>query len=389
MTTNNYLTVKNDNPDGHIFVIGDVHGSVDTLKIVLGKLNSNDKLVIVGDLIDRGVSLETRLSASADVLDLIIENNKQAENKQAPYIYSIKGNHEDDVLGFISLLQYFKTGQEKSSDVVMPPLYIEMLVAFIGNGGGWIFNNPVHREAFIAYSQLNKSIRDKHKTRIIELLNESLGHPDTLINNINEYQTLLNGLPYIIKIEDELNSAWVAHADLPFTDTELSTKIAQNQPLTKNEIIHLTTAREGQFSQKRSENTMPVYCGHSPIGLIGTAAVRQATNHINLDSAAYCYSATLLINHTLAKAEVVSAPATPYTGAPAYIAHLKFLDKSKNEIEHHLQTQRLAVKQSLNNDKPSQFTGVVGTFYNQQQNQLKRSASNNLSEEEPATKKMK
>lgn len=396
MTSNHYLTIKNDSEDGNIFVIGDVHGAVDTLKATLKKLTPNDKLVIVGDLVDRGVSLETNLASSADVLDFIIENNKQAQKKQAPYIYSIKGNHEEDVLFCISMLLEFKAKQKENPLYTIHPNYIEMLVGFIGNGGGWIFNNPEHRNEFNGYSQLNTSYRETYKPNIRKLLTESLEHSDTLINNIDEYKTFLNDLSYIIKIEDKSNSAWVAHADLPFTDIELNTKIANGENLTKNEISHLTNAREVNFSQKRSENMDLVYCGHNPIGLMGTVAVRTATNHINLDSAAYCYSATLLMNHTLGIAEIISAPGARHTSTTPYIAHLELLDKSKNEIEHHLKTQRMALKQSESNNMPTNIDNIsnkpslaardIGIFSKNEQN--KRKAPDVLSEDASSKKGM-
>mgnify|MGYP006094088527 CR=1 FL=1 len=67
-----------------VWVIGDVHGHILTLKSLIKKLemSEGDKLVSLGDLIDRGAD-------SAAVLRLFLEN---------PNYHLIRGNHEDLML---------------------------------------------------------------------------------------------------------------------------------------------------------------------------------------------------------------------------------------------------------------------------------------------------
>lgn len=60
------------------WIIGDVHGCIKTLEALLNKLPSKDKVIFVGDLVDRGEN-------SKDVVQLIIDRGYDC----------VKGNHED------------------------------------------------------------------------------------------------------------------------------------------------------------------------------------------------------------------------------------------------------------------------------------------------------
>ena len=61
----------------NMYIIGDVHGCLNTLKALINKLPTNAKIVFVGDLIDRG-------SNSAEVIKFIRDNNYDC----------VLGNHE-------------------------------------------------------------------------------------------------------------------------------------------------------------------------------------------------------------------------------------------------------------------------------------------------------
>ena len=61
----------------NIYIIGDIHGCLNTLKSLIEKLPVNAKIVFVGDLIDRG-------SNSAEVVKFIRDNNYDC----------VLGNHE-------------------------------------------------------------------------------------------------------------------------------------------------------------------------------------------------------------------------------------------------------------------------------------------------------
>ena len=77
------------------FVIGDIHGCCDELRYLVDALpvRSGDKIVFLGDYIDRGPD-------SRAVVSFLIElNDRLSENK----LVFLKGNHEDMLLSYLEL----------------------------------------------------------------------------------------------------------------------------------------------------------------------------------------------------------------------------------------------------------------------------------------------
>lgn len=75
-----------------VFAIGDIHGCFDSFKQLVEhkiKLNKRDKLVLLGDYIDRGTQ-------SKEVIDYIIEMQRKGFN-----IIPLMGNHETMLLNAI------------------------------------------------------------------------------------------------------------------------------------------------------------------------------------------------------------------------------------------------------------------------------------------------
>ena len=70
---------------GKIYVIGDIHGCIKTLKELVSRLDDGSRLITVGDMVDKGPH-------SKEVIDFCINNN----------IESVKGNHEHFFLKFMS-----------------------------------------------------------------------------------------------------------------------------------------------------------------------------------------------------------------------------------------------------------------------------------------------
>ena len=79
-----YLIQDTLDSDNRVWVIGDIHGYVETLKSLIENLNlgSKDIVICLGDMVDRGPE-------SAGVVKLFMEK----EN-----LYSLKGNHEQMLL---------------------------------------------------------------------------------------------------------------------------------------------------------------------------------------------------------------------------------------------------------------------------------------------------
>ena len=72
---------------GRTFAVGDIHGELDALLTVLGKLpelDEHDTLVFVGDYVDRGPQ-------SAQV----IAHVRELARGPGPKVVCLRGNHED------------------------------------------------------------------------------------------------------------------------------------------------------------------------------------------------------------------------------------------------------------------------------------------------------
>ena len=73
-------------PAGKIFAIGDIHGCIDKLKILLGMIKldwDKDLMVFLGDYVDRGPD-------SRGVIELLLDLKKE----HADRLIFLKGNHE-------------------------------------------------------------------------------------------------------------------------------------------------------------------------------------------------------------------------------------------------------------------------------------------------------
>lgn len=85
---------------GRLYVVGDIHGCVSELELLLQelrkkeKINSDDQLVFIGDYIDRGPQ-------SAQVVDVLLQFQKDF-----PDTVFLRGNHEQMLLGFLGLGPY-------------------------------------------------------------------------------------------------------------------------------------------------------------------------------------------------------------------------------------------------------------------------------------------
>jgi serine/threonine protein phosphatase 1 len=72
---------------GRTFAVGDIHGELEALRCVLGKLprlDADDTLVFVGDYVDRGPE-------SAQVIAFV----RELAQRPAPKVVCLRGNHED------------------------------------------------------------------------------------------------------------------------------------------------------------------------------------------------------------------------------------------------------------------------------------------------------
>lgn len=79
--------------EGKIFIVGDVHGCLEMLQRLIDKIEwnpSNDRLIFIGDYIDRGEN-------SKGVVDFILKLKKNS-----PLVQCLIGNHEQMFLDYLS-----------------------------------------------------------------------------------------------------------------------------------------------------------------------------------------------------------------------------------------------------------------------------------------------
>jgi len=216
------LRIEKNASGGRDLIIGDVHGGAAAFKAVLGMLRPNDRLFLVGDLVDRGED-------SAAIIRLILEKNF---DKTPPIVYAVKGNHEEM---FLDAMAHLKS----------PTKYSHLLFFdFLRNGGEWIYSDQSMRDEIKAILA-SRDPNDTKKWSVLELHNaerESKGSK-VFIPNLKEIWVYIKSLPYIILAgtTSDPDAFVVCHADRPRTlsDSVLNARFK----LTNDEIKHITWAR--------------------------------------------------------------------------------------------------------------------------------------------------
>jgi serine/threonine protein kinase len=236
------ILVLEENTAGHDIVIGDVHGEITVLANLVKNLGPNDRLFIVGDLVDRGED-------SLGVLNFINGYNLERGERQ---IFTAKGNHE------VMLDDFIKT-QINSS----------------------------------ASSSERKKAKDLHR------LNGGKWTTDLSPAQLAELHRQIQDLPYVIHVKGG-RPFNIAHADIPFNDADLVAKIAKKDfALTDQQKEYCVWARtkgRGHIDIKdtgRNADSIPTYCGHSIL-----EGMRNDTNHVNLDFGSFDTHHIGVMNHT-------------------------------------------------------------------------------------------
>lgn len=340
---------------GKTYIIGDVHGEIRAFEAVLDMLTPEDTLVIVGDLIDRGQDADGN-QASKYILDRLI-----TPRETDPKVVVTKGNHEKDFLNLIELLNNEHASLEE---------FEERVLKTISNGAIWAFKDETDEltknlHMYSAhYSQktdyfkaVEKYLHNFIKDKLFPIENRF----SYLAANIDVYVNYIQSMPYIIKIDDPSNPAWIAHADLPISDADLQTLVESDHPLTEAQMSAITNTRPKDFSHCRTENSIIVYCGHNILDEItkvsddAVLSVRIPTNHVNLDCGAYVCGAFLMVNHTDKTVSIVNARSQ--TPAP-------YLLQAQNDIQEHLTTHPyvLSIQASNSDNNLANLMANLGVF---------------------------
>ena len=294
MLTNKHILSVQPSRTAEIKIIGDIHGSLEPLHLVLQTLTPDDYLFIVGDIIDRGVIHDGEnnryLPTSKDVLNLLIKHALAAPGTM-PKIYSVKGNHEQCFLDLLNLFKWAASENVRKNPNFRNDFEFLLRVA-IENGCGWIFkeHQEIQASRFNILNLKIPGVYDDPKAEMDRFIADLLMHPnplDELIPQILLYRDFMATLPFVIKIDMD-NPILVVHADLPFTDAEIDQRIASLQGFNAEEVEHITSARLGQFSTVRDEHSHLVVVGHNILrSKPGIIPDRRSTNHLNLDCGAF------------------------------------------------------------------------------------------------------
>ena len=245
------------NAMGRDFIVGDLHGCVERLSVLLrhvGFDESTDRLFSVGDLVDRGPD-------SPGTLELL----------KAQWFYPVMGNHDAMLLAV--LMQH--KGLQGLSDVdrVRTEIYTS---AFFGNGGKWL--RPFLRE-------------------------------ESHAGLLSEWLALLQEIPLIRVIGSGPGRFQVAHAELMgedanWCDLSLDQPDAEDNPLwdhphdiwgfdmTGDGVDHVMWGRE--LRARVAEEDVPdmrdlsrTYVGHTITVMPDLSQLLTAGSHVFLDTGAY------------------------------------------------------------------------------------------------------
>jgi len=124
------------NDKERIFIVGDIHGCLDMLKRLMGKIDWNpltDQLIFIGDYIDRGEDPK-------GVVDFILN-----VKKQSPFVRCLVGNHEKMLLDYLSgvdrqsflmnggdaTLRSYKKGRLKGSEQLFPRSHLNFFSSLL------------------------------------------------------------------------------------------------------------------------------------------------------------------------------------------------------------------------------------------------------------------
>jgi hypothetical protein len=356
-TTRPHLVKIGENTKGRDLIIGDVHGSYNALAELIKHIKPEDRLFIVGDLVDRGEN-------SPGIFKLLRENSN---------IFSIRGNHETLCINAIATLEWLAAlikpiggnWQDQLKNIINETIAKNLQGAAkdMWPNNSELYNDPI----------VNKMINDLQ----LHLLNGGQWLVDKFINELksndidcqyNQNQLILNyskeseiglvkntmnNLPYIMHVEGKLPFN-IVHADMPFSDKELFKRLTDNYPyLSEQEINYATWAR--QFGNVgRNKDSILAAVGHNIIkdAIQGTIApaVRADTNTIDLDVGAFETKNFLILS-------IENGVAQAFTLNPE-----NKLDNPYNEIMSHLRKKGYSFKESkaeeINLGKETQDDGI-------------------------------
>jgi hypothetical protein len=326
------IQIVAENKQGCDWLVGDIHGMVDVFKLIIAKLGPNDRLFIVGDLVDRG-------PGSLEVLQMIQAINAQ---QVTPKIYVVRGNHEE---GFLAFYSSYKANSKAKEQLQEAKIQLENIKEEVSQCDSLSARQALdvctqkYNEAVLFLKDANQSYaEDFHFLRALEnnwaVEKTSDGSFNLMLapSKMAEIAALLSSFPYIIRVEGD-KPFNVVHAHMPISQNTLLNRIARGNLYLTMEEMGTATDTKKDFPLGSHSTDAPTYSGHIVFG-----GLRADTNHINLDMGTFVTGMACLVNHQRKTAELVGVPALAETKYSAPYPHgfMKECAAVKNTIAAHL-----------------------------------------------------
>lgn len=373
------IVVMHANAVGHDFVIGDIHGAKGALDAALQKLGPDDRLFIVGDLMDRGED-------SMGVMQTVMNDRR---------IHVVRGNHEESFLQALKVINSLLNDKPETLNDIES--FYNFLI-FLNNGGdAWIFK-PEKTVSILSIPKRQKGEESlDYKKRIRALFLEKLKKQELEFQPIEALEAMrvyIDALPYIRVVGDIANRATasstqtkpflVCHASMPMDDKKLIDKIERGDyTLNPNDKAYITWARPPRKEPReeditikdvgRTLNSTLCFFGHTPI-VYPSQSGNPVTNDngLNLDFAAFLYGMLPMVDVT---AGIVIPCETENTTVPTVnnLIDYSILENGIRAIENHIRKDRGLPQQAVNqpielqqkrycNDKTNQVNVSIGEY---------------------------
>jgi hypothetical protein len=268
---------------GRVMTFGDIHGAA-VFKDVLKQIKPDDRIVLVGDMMDRGVE-------TFEIMQQIIAKQQQ--------IVAVRGNHEDMFLKFMAVRKKIET--TKNSTVEFPQS-LASDIEFAQRKG--------NIDSFIEQFAKNNGLTIQEANDFLLFIFNgggwALQQTCSALQPIVEY---VGQLPFVREIKLPNDSSYlVCHSDMRFISDEMLAPYFLDPAMkfTDQEQIHLTYARtaneeelccDSKQEAKRTKNSKRVYSGHEITTRKGVKVFREETNTIDLDFGAYDSNGLIGVEH--------------------------------------------------------------------------------------------
>lgn len=255
MTDINFLQTLNPNLEGEDYVVGDIHGHFAKLDAKLDEIGfdfDKDRLIVVGDLVDRGPASE-----------------KCVEYIEKDWFYTVRGNHEDFLVNCVGYMLNVVDLDETAFNIFYN--------TWMGNGGRWF-------------------------ERILDATAD-----DDMVEVLASFYEPIAKLPYFMEIPVGDKKVGIVHAELREVDSWNDiVDIANGKPTPPHTDIS-TILRDALWSRSRFEKHAStavyvpesynsgeeikdidaIFCGHTPIVEYMDSAPLSIANHHYIDTYVY------------------------------------------------------------------------------------------------------